>query len=159
MTDDDFAWLLGEGSGYQQVRRGLSVADGGLAPRAVTALVRRVTAEEAAFTTRELSWMVVAGAEVVGMISCTKPAGERRFEIGYGTAPARAGHGVATAAVAAMLDVARDQGLFGLTAETSISNPASQRVLEKNGFVRRGRRVDAQDGPLVCWAHDLRMVA
>ena len=155
MTDDDFAWLMGEGSG----RGGLSVATGGLAPREVTALVRRVTAEEAPYTSRELSWMVAEDAQVVGMISCTKPAGERRYEIGYGTAPACMGRGVATAAVAAMLDVARDQGLFGLTAETSVSNPASQRVLEKNGFVRRGGRVDAEDGPLVCWSHDLGVVA
>lgn len=151
MTDADFAWLLGEGVG----RGGLTLAEGGVATPAVTAQVRRVTAETAEETSRQASWMIANDDEVVGMISSTKPAGRRRVELGYGIAPTREGRGHTTAAIAAMIDVARGQGLLGLTAETGILNYGSQRVLEKNGFVRTGIRHDAEDGALVTWARDL----
>jgi RimJ/RimL family protein N-acetyltransferase len=38
-----------------------------------------------------------------------------------------------------------------VSAETRVDNIASQRVLERNGFVQIGERVDAEDGPLICW--------
>jgi RimJ/RimL family protein N-acetyltransferase len=42
-----------------------------------------------------------------------------------------------------------------LTAETSVDNPGSQRVLEKNGFAAIGTREDPEDGALINWAIDL----
>lgn len=153
MTDTDFAWLMGENGTARDFR----IADGGIAPREVIALVRRVTRETAETTDSDVSWMIVHHDEVVGMISCTKPAGHNRFEIGYGIAPSREGRGHTSAAVAAMLVEARHQGFAGLTAETSVANPGSQRVLEKNGFKRTGTRHDEEDGDLICWGHDLEM--
>lgn len=38
-----------------------------------------------------------------------------------------------------------------LSAETGVGNIASQRVLERNGFIRTGERIDAEEGPLICW--------
>ena len=39
-----------------------------------------------------------------------------------------------------------------MTAETAVDNLASQRVLEKNGFVRTGVGSNDDDGDLVLWA-------
>lgn len=151
MTDADFAWLLGEADG----RRGLTIADGGIGEAWVTQLVRDTAAEAAEFTSRDLAWMIADGDEVVGMIAATKPAGRHRFEIGYGIAASREGRGHTTAAVGQVIDIARRQGLSGLTAETAPDNPGSRRVLEKNGFVRSGTRFDPDDGAVLTWSYEL----
>lgn len=44
-----------------------------------------------------------------------------------------------------------DLRVTAVTAETSVQNQASQRVLERNGFLRTGGRVDPEDGELICW--------
>lgn len=150
MTDADFAWLLGEADG----RYGLTIAEGGIGEPWVTAMVRDTAAAASAFTSRDLAWMIAAGDEVIGMISATKPAGRHRFEVGYGVAASREGRGHTTAAVGQVIGIARAQGLSGLTAETAPDNPGSQRVLEKNGFVRTGTRIDAEDGAVLTWAHE-----
>ena len=49
-----------------------------------------------------------------------------------------------------MIAELRARGLDPI-AETSVENRASQRVLERNGFVRCGERVDPEDGVLVAW--------
>ena len=60
-------------------------------------------------------------------------------EIGYGIAAGRRGRGYATQAVAAVVAAARaDPALRGVAADTAVANVASQRVLIKNGFARRG---------------------
>ena len=151
MTDADFAWLLGEQDG----REGLTIAEGGIGAHWVTELVRTTAAEASEFTSRDLAWMIAQDDEVVGLISATKPAGRHRFEVGYGVAASREGHGHGTAAVRHVLDIARAQGLAGLTAETAPDNPGSRRVLEKNGFVRAGTRFDPDDGAIHKWSHDL----
>ncbi|WP_375395538.1 GNAT family N-acetyltransferase [uncultured Sphingomonas sp.] len=155
MTDADFAWLLGEHDGPE----GLTIAEGGIGADWVTEMVRDTAAEAAAFTSRDLAWMIAEGDEVVGMISATKPAGRHRFEVGYGVAASREGRGHTTAAVGHVLDIARAQGLAGLTAETAPDNPGSRRVLEKNGFVRAGMRFDPDDGAIHKWSHDLGAAA
>ena len=59
--------------------------------------------------------------------------------VGYWVAEPRTGKGIATEAVSAALDHAfRDLGLHRVQAETLVSNAASQRVLERNGFTRYG---------------------
>ncbi|MNV96606.1 Acetyltransferase (GNAT) family protein [compost metagenome] len=74
------------------------------------------------------------------------------MHIGYGVAPTRQGAGAATRAIAALLALARgDARISAVSAETSVDNIASQRVLERNGFLRIGERVDADDGSVVCW--------
>ena len=58
--------------------------------------------------------------------------------VGYRVAERVAGHGVATSALRELCRrAAGDYGLRTLSAETSGANVASQRVLEKAGFVRR----------------------
>jgi [ribosomal protein S5]-alanine N-acetyltransferase len=82
-----------------------------------------------------------SGSSVVGRITLT---GITRgpflsARLGYWVAPAYNGRGVATAAVREMARVAFEElGLHRLEAGTLLHNAASQRVLERNGFIRFG---------------------
>ena len=71
---------------------------------------------------------------------CFKGIGEEGdVEIGYSVAEDWRDRGYASEAVAALVDWALKQsGVVRVTAETEPSNVASQRVLEKSGFVRTG---------------------
>lgn len=60
------------------------------------------------------------------------------FEIGYWIGRNYWGRGYATAAVAALLELARKEGVCHFAAEVFPDNYASMRVLERNGFVRSG---------------------
>ncbi len=76
-------------------------------------------------------------------------------EIGYGIAISCEGRGYASACVGRMVEEAFTHGgLDAVIAETSVHNPASQRVLEKNEFHRIGERNDPEDGPLTRWRRD-----
>ncbi|MFA6116416.1 MAG: GNAT family N-acetyltransferase [Sphingomonas sp.] len=151
MSDRDYAWLLGE----QSRADGLVQCEGGIAPPEVSAMLRGVTAQVATTTDKPTAWLIAEGDMVVGMTSFTKRDENGRYEIGYGVAPAHEGRGVMTRALAALLPILREHGHAGLTAGTSVDNPGSQRVLEKNGFVRTGTRDDPEDGALILWAIDL----
>lgn len=151
MTDRDYVWLLGDAARGD----GLRLCDGGIAPDAVTAMLRGITAGLAASEDRPLSWLIADGDTVIGMASLTRRGVDGRYEIGYGVAPAHEGRGVMSAAMALLLPMLRGDGHRGLTAATSVDNPGSQRVLEKNGFVPDGTRDDPEDGPLRLWAIDL----
>ncbi|WP_309093767.1 GNAT family N-acetyltransferase [Streptomyces sp.] len=60
-------------------------------------------------------------------------------ELGYRVGERAAGRGVATAAVALMCrTAAADYGLTSLTARTTLDNPASMKVLTRNGFTPAG---------------------
>jgi RimJ/RimL family protein N-acetyltransferase len=85
-------------------------------------------------------------------------AGE--VEIGYGVTAASAGRGYATVGVALLVQeaLARDE-VAAVTAQTSSTNSASERVLEKNGFVRAGLRVDPEEGTLTLWRRTRRAAA
>lgn len=98
------------------------------------------------------AWIVLDGARVVALCSITSLAEPGVPVIGYGTAPGEEGRGAASAAVASVLEWARgDARISAVAADTSTANPASQRVLERNGFAVTGERVDEEDGPLLCW--------
>jgi len=56
-------------------------------------------------------------------------------EFGYGLVPSARGAGLATEAVELALQHAADNGARAAVADTDVTNAASQRVLEKNGFV------------------------
>ncbi|MEO6822958.1 MAG: GNAT family protein [Candidatus Nanopelagicales bacterium] len=79
--------------------------------------------------------------ELVGRINLASIT-RRAFQsagMGYWVAQKRNGHGIAVAAVDRMLCEAFDAvGLQRVQAETLAHNVASQRVLERNGFVRIG---------------------
>jgi RimJ/RimL family protein N-acetyltransferase len=138
-TQEDFDWLIGIG----KAERLLSVAPD-LAPAEVLDIVRQLPA----------SWLMVVSNEVVGIISLKSETSEF-VEIGYGVAASRQGLGFASAAVAALLPILSDRGVSMATAETSIDNPASQKVLEKSGFIRASERLDDEDGPMIGWQRTL----
>ncbi len=72
---------------------------------------------------------------------------EGTAEIGYGIAEEYQGFGYASEAVAAFADWALDHpGVSCITAETEEGNIASQRVLQKAGFVPTGE--NGEEGPL-----------
>lgn len=138
-TDEDFRWLLGEAAATRPLRVAPS-----LAPPEVLAIVRQLPA----------NWLIVAEGELVGIIGLKTDAGDE-VEIGYGIASSRESRGFATGAVAALLPILQARDVRLVTAETSVDNLASQRVLERNGFVRCGERTDEEDGALCCWRRPL----
>ena len=101
------------------------------------------------------SFAVVTSADhiAVGQLgSIGSLSDEGTQEIGYGINPEACGQGFATEAVGAL--VAHLLGwpsVNALTAETAVSNRASERVLEKVGFVRTGTSWSQDDGDLVTW--------
>jgi RimJ/RimL family protein N-acetyltransferase len=99
------------------------------------------------------TWIVIEGSEVVGLCGYKKPPDNNgTVSIGYGIAASRRGRGLATGAVSGLLRCAAMEPLIRfITAETSIDNPASQRVLAKNGFKPAGTRIDQEDGELIVW--------
>jgi RimJ/RimL family protein N-acetyltransferase len=152
MTDADFAWLLGETPAHAA---NLAIPKENIAPTEVLAMLRDVTAAIAAADDRPVAWLVSEAGVVVAMISFTRRGADGRYEIGYGVAPMHQRQGVMTRALASLLPLLAAQGHHGLTVGTSVDNPASQRVLEKNGFIRTGTRDDPEDGVLITWAIDL----
>jgi GNAT superfamily N-acetyltransferase len=85
-------------------------------------------------------WLVVAdSALVVGGVGFHGPPDDLgAAEIGYGVAASVRGQGIASAAVAQLRSLPLLPGVTALVAHTDPDNPASQRVLEHNGFVRDG---------------------
>lgn len=100
--------------------------------------------------TIEGTYLVVEAAEAIGQLGTIgPPAGE--VEIGYGINPSARGRGVATAAVAELLRLLGGRpGIDRIVARTAIDNPASGRVLAKNGFRVAGRVRDGGE-ELLLW--------
>ncbi len=146
---DDAAFAaLNEGTSLA----GFTVIDGHVAPPPVLQMLRDLAA-----TIRPgfapCAWTIVEEAQVLGLLSLVKPPkGDGAIEIGYGVADAAQGGGVCSRAVADLIRWARDDDRVSvLRAETSTANPASQRVLDRNGFTIVGQRIDAEDGELLVW--------
>ena len=98
------------------------------------------------------AWLVLDGAQLVGLLSLTATPTGGTITIGYGIAPSEQGRGAATGAVAALLEWARsDVRVRLIEAETGTGNLASQRALHRNGFAIVGERTDDEDGALFCW--------
>jgi RimJ/RimL family protein N-acetyltransferase len=74
--------------------------------------------------------------ELVGAIGIIGNGAE--VEIGYWVGKDYWGKGYATDAVALLIDIARSSGSVCLFADVFPDNPASARVLEKNGFLLAG---------------------
>jgi len=85
----------------------------------------------------------LATGQVVGGIGFMGPVEGGEIEVGYGVVPSRRGHGYATEALVALLALAwHESALTTVIASTDLANLASQRVLEKAGFVRAGATED-----------------
>ncbi|MGA8534115.1 MAG: GNAT family N-acetyltransferase [Candidatus Tumulicola sp.] len=149
LRDADFEWILER---QPNPGRQLTLPPEGIDDPATLIQIRKMVRrlEEANCAGR---WMIVSRGEVVGLCSYKVPPKDGRAEIGYGVAEKRRRLGHATRAVAAVIRVAEtDPQVRILTAETSINNAASLRVLEKNGFCRVGTRFDPEDGELILWS-------
>jgi ribosomal-protein-alanine N-acetyltransferase len=82
--------------------------------------------------------LVTERGEVVGRVNLTKAA-DGAAELGYRIAQKAAGRGLATAAVREVRELAAaEYGLTRLRARVTMDNPASRKVLERNGFVAVG---------------------
>lgn len=147
-TDAHFAALIAG-----ETPDGLRVAEGGVEAPEVLAMLRGLSAEVGE-SFRPNAWMIVENDEVLGLCSLVRtPYTGDSVMIGYGVAASRRQRGIARRAVADLLAWARgDYRVSTVTAETSIHNAPSQRVLEANGFERTGEREDEDDGPLFCWS-------
>lgn len=135
---------------------GFAVIDGNVAPPQVLSMLRDLAA-----TIRPdfepCAWAMMEEGLVLGLLSLVKPPpGDGAIEIGYGVADAAQGGGVCSRAVADLIRWAQDDGRVNLIrAETSTTNPASQRVLERNGFAVVSQRIDAEDGELFVWGRSV----
>jgi RimJ/RimL family protein N-acetyltransferase len=79
------------------------------------------------------------------------PDAQGLVEIGYLTFPMHEGTGVAREVAAAMLEIARGEGVPAVIAHTLCEPNASTRVLERNGFVRDGFGDDPDEGQVWRW--------
>ena len=120
--------------------------------RIIHAIMRRVRASH-----DRGAWLVVADDEVVGLCSYkTAPTAAGEVEIGFGIASSRRRRGYATAAVRALIALARDDSAVRtLVAETVTSNIYSQLALRRNGFAQAGTSFDAEDGEMFVWRLNL----
>lgn len=151
-TDRHFAWMLGETR-----RMGmLYLPPGGIGERDLLEMLRSDAARLRLAGWRGY-WMGVAGQEAVGLCGYKRlPDEAGAVDFGYGIAASRSGRGHGTAMVAALVRRARrDTALRTLIAETTPDNLASHRILERNGFVHDGHRLDHDDGPLIVWRREL----
>lgn len=152
-TDAHFAWLLGEGEAPADAPL---LPDVPLAPPAILALLRGVAViARAGDEARAVAWFAIVDGEACGLISFKGDGTAGEYEIGYGVASTRRHRGIATGAVAAVIETAAAQGLIALTAETAVDNLPSQTALQRNGFIRTGERTDPEDGPLYLWRREL----
>lgn len=152
--------IVAEDSDFEAILRGgapgaLAAPGSPLAPSDVLEMLRAL-ANLVRESFAPCAWMIVEGREIVGLCSITAAPTCGEIRIGYGVAPTRQGRGCASRAVASLAEWARsDPRVSVIIAETSVDNLPSQRVLKRNGFAIRGERVDAEDGPLLCWRLDL----
>jgi len=97
--------------------------------------------------------LIVVDKLIVGMCGFkNRPDVNGSIETGYGIIPSQQKQGFATRAVELLLKEAFStveiQTVF---AHTALSNYPSQRVLEKNGFIKEGSKIDSDDGEVLIW--------
>lgn len=147
LEDDEFATCLPIPGKRQLVHFGLAWP-GELLP--LFGLWAESLADDDAWTGQ---WVVVGSGtyEAVGAIGVKgRPQGDSA-EIGYGVIPDAEGIGIATESVDAVVAHLLAHGFSTVRAETAVANLASERVLDKAGFARTGRRDTDDDGPVITW--------
>ena len=92
-----------------------------------------------------------AGHCIVGGCGFKHAPVNGRVDVGYGIAPAAQGKGAASAALARLVDIAFEAGATEVLAEIVPANAASIRVVQKQGFVDEGMRVDDDGDLVVLW--------
>jgi RimJ/RimL family protein N-acetyltransferase len=91
--------------------------------------------------------------EAVGGIGFLFPESDGEIEVGYGLSESARGLGLASEALAAVVELARSHGLRRMVALTDVDNTASHRVLERAAFVMTGR-VESAEGAELRWVRD-----
>lgn len=151
--DWHFPWLGGAAPMLES--SDLTLPPGGVASMEVIDILHRVhrlLREDHGFG----QYLIVCGEEVGGLCGYKHAPSDGEVEVGYGVAPSRQGRGLATQAIAELIQLARsDPTVASLRAETTPTNAASIRVLERNGFAKVGERMDAEDGRLFLWRLEL----
>lgn len=149
-TDADFAALLMGHAPYD-----LNMPEGPFESLEILNMLRELACSiRPTFT--PACWLIVNDSEIVGLCSLVKSPSNATIDIGYGIATSRRRRGLASRAVASVLEWARSEPRVALVrAETSIENLASQQVLERNGFKQMGTRIDSEDGPVNIWHVDV----
>lgn len=95
-------------------------------------------------------FLCLKSGETIGDLCFKGLSKDGMVEIGYGLTPAYWGKGYATEAVKAMTAWAhRQPGVIRVEAETEPQNAASQRVLQKAGFLPTGQ--NGEEGPRFVW--------
>jgi RimJ/RimL family protein N-acetyltransferase len=120
--------------------------------------IRRITSRLHA-AGEHLSWLMIAGDVVVGLIGYhAPPSADGVVAIGYNVAPECERRGYATAAGGLVIENARaDARITAIVAETDVGNIGSQIVLERNGFAQTGRIAgDEPSGASFRWRLSLR---
>ena len=97
--------------------------------------------------------LIVVDRSIVGMAGFKSlPKIDGSVEIGYGIVTSQQRKGFATQAVALLLKEAFSRTeIKTIVAHTIPSNIASQRVLEKNQFVKHRSKIDPDDGEVWIW--------
>jgi GNAT superfamily N-acetyltransferase len=79
-------------------------------------------------------WLIESAGLVVGSAGFKGEPIDGRTEIGYGVCESHRGRGIATAAVSRLIDIAREEEIRGLSAETDADNHSSHAVLRNCNF-------------------------
>lgn len=97
------------------------------------------------------------GHSVGGCTFKGPPDHEGVVELGYGIDETHRNRGYATEVVKAIVEFAAGKpGVRTVRAHTKLDNVASQRVLDKCGFVMLGKIEDLEDGTVRRWELDVR---
>lgn len=96
------------------------------------------------------------GPHLVGEVGFHGPPEEGEVEIGYMTLTAERGRGYATEGAGGLIEWATGAGVTSVRASIARSNPASQAVVAKLGFVQVGRYIHPERGEEVIWRRRLR---
>jgi RimJ/RimL family protein N-acetyltransferase len=96
--------------------------------------------------------LIVVHKLIVGMCGFKNIPVDNSVEIGYGIIPSQQKQGFATHAVELLLKEAFSKiEIKSVVAHTVLSNKASQRVLEKNSFIKEGSKIDSDGDEVFIW--------
>jgi ribosomal-protein-alanine N-acetyltransferase len=148
-------WIeaLAEGDATFAERFQIEVVDGWLAfPETLPHMLEAVRANG---VDEWGSHLFFEGDALVGFGGWKGPPSDGTAELGYAVAPERQGRGIATTAVAVLVDQARAAGVSTVVAHTLAATSPSTSVLVRSGFTMVRALEDPDDGPLWRWELDL----
>lgn len=96
-----------------------------------------------------LRWAIreTSSGKLIGDLSLKPMEAEGKYQLGYWLAPAYWGKGIMTSAVAAVLEIAKeDPKIRNVVAGVKSENNGSRRVVEKNGFSIIGKLEEGTGG-------------